>query len=184
MIPFGAGLGGGSSDAAFLLKGLNSYFKLGLSDDQLRGYALRLGADCSFFIENKPSFATGIGEKLQTLDFSLSGYFLVLIKPPFCVGTKEAYCGIIPSTPKLPLSDAICLTSDKWQECVINDFEASVFSQFPPIAEIKSALKTKGAIYASMSGSGSSVFGLFKNEPEISQDDFPKDYFIWKQWLL
>ena len=183
VIPFGAGLGGGSSDAAFLLKGLNSYFKLGLSVDKLKAYALRLGADCSFFIENKPSFVTGIGEKLQALDFSLAGYFLVLVKPPFGVGTKEAYAGIVPSTPEFKLSNAIFLPSDQWQECVINDFETSVFQKFPFIAEIKSFLLAKGATYASMSGSGSSVFGLFKNEPEIGNDDFPKDYFIWKHWL-
>jgi 4-diphosphocytidyl-2-C-methyl-D-erythritol kinase len=107
VIPFGAGLGGGSSDAAFLLKGLNEFFELGLTINQLKVYALKLGADCSFFIENHPAFASGIGENLQLIDFSLNSFFLVLIKPSFGVGTKEAYAGITPAVPQFPLIDAI-----------------------------------------------------------------------------
>ena len=183
VIPFGAGLGGGSSDAAFLLKGLNNHFELGLTIEQLRGYALKLGADCSFFIENRPAFARGIGERLQTTDFSLKGYFLLLVKPPLGVGTREAYSGITPATPEIRLSEAITLPAEKWQESIVNDFEASILPLFPGIAEIKTKLLESGAVYAAMSGSGSSVFGLFKGEPEISSADFPAYYFIWKEWI-
>ena len=183
VIPFGAGLGGGSSDAAFLLKGLNSYFELGLTGDQLKNYALKLGADCSFFIENRPTFATGIGERLQSIDFSLKGFFMVLVKPPFAVGTKEAYAGIKPAIPHFSLSDSIRQSSEKWQELIVNDFEASVFLHFPKIAQLKVKLLEHGAVYAAMSGSGSSVFGLFKGEPEIKEDDFPADCFIWKELI-
>jgi 4-diphosphocytidyl-2-C-methyl-D-erythritol kinase len=183
VIPFGAGLGGGSSDAAFLLKGLNDYFELGLFVSQLKKYAVKLGADCSFFLENKPAFACGIGEELQNIDLSLKGYFIVLVKPPFGVGTKEAYAGIKPSIPKKSLLDSIKLSPDKWQDCIVNDFEASVFPHYPGIDEIKTKLIDLGAVYAAMSGSGSSVFGLFKSEPQIAAIDFPADYFIWKDWI-
>jgi 4-diphosphocytidyl-2-C-methyl-D-erythritol kinase len=183
VIPFGAGLGGGSSDAAFLLKGLNDYFELGLFVSQLKKYAVKLGADCSFFIENKPAFACGIGEQLQNIDFTLNGYFILLVKPPFGVGTKEAYAGIKPSIPKKSLLDSIQLSPDNWQNCIVNDFETSVFNLYPQIAEIKSKLLEHGAIYAAMSGSGSSVFGLFKSEPQLSAINFPSDYFIWKDWI-
>ena len=183
VIPFGAGLGGGSSDAAFLLKGLNDYFELGLFVSQLKKYAVKLGADCSFFIENKPAFACGIGEQLQNIHFDLKDYFIVLVKPPFGVGTKEAYAGIKPTIPKKSLLDSIQLSPDNWQNCIVNDFEASVFPHFSAIAEIKTKLLEHGAIYASMSGSGSSVFGLFKSEPQLSAINFPSDYFIWKDWI-
>jgi 4-diphosphocytidyl-2-C-methyl-D-erythritol kinase len=181
VIPFGAGLGGGSSDAAFLLKGLNDYFELGLFVSQLKKYAIKLGADCSFFLENKPAFACGIGEQLQNIDFSLSGYFIVLVKPPFGVATKEAYAGIQPTLHKLSLLDSIKHPCDKWQNFIVNDFETSVFPLFPAIAEIKSKLIDSGAVYAAMSGSGSSVFGLFKSEPQLTTADFGPDYFIWKE---
>ena len=183
VIPFGAGLGGGSSDAAFFLRGLNDYFELGLTKDVLRSYALKLGADCSFFIENSPAFATGIGEKLQSLDLSLAGTFIVLVKPPFGVGTREAYAGIKPSIPQCLLSEAIKMPIQSWQGNITNDFETSVFPLFPKIAEIKAKLLDMGAFYAAMSGSGSSVFGLFKDEPELSLSDFPTDYFIWEEWI-
>ena len=183
VIPFGAGLGGGSSDAAFLLKGLNDFFELGLTIDQLKKYAVRLGADCSFFLENRPAFASGIGEKLMAIEVSLKGYFLVLIKPPFGVGTKEAYSNIIPAIPEIRLSEAILQSPEKWQEGVVNDFESSVFQIFTKIAELKSKLLDLGAVYAAMSGSGSSVFGLFKNEPHYRPDKFGNDFFIWKEML-
>ena len=183
VIPFGAGLGGGSSDAAFLIKGLNEYFNLGLTTDQLKGYAIKLGADCSFFIENHPAFATGIGEKLQTTDFSLKCYFLLLVKPPFGVGTREAYMGITPATPTIRLSEAIRLPAEKWQESIVNDFESSIFPLLPGISEIKTNLLESGAVYTAMSGSGSSVFGLFKEESKLKAENFPAESFIWKEWI-
>lgn len=183
VIPFGAGLGGGSSDAAFLLKGLNDFFELGLSINELKGYAVKLGADCSFFLENKPAFASGIGEKLQTIDFSLNGYYIVLVKPPFGVGTKEAYAGIKPSTSQFSLIESIQQAPNNWLDHITNDFEVSVFPLFPEIAEIKLKLLNLGAVYASMSGSGSSVFGLFKSESQLTKEDFSHDCFIWKDWI-
>ena len=183
VIPFGAGLGGGSSDAAFLLKGMNDFFELGLTIDQLKSYAVRLGADCSFFLENQPAFASGIGEKLNAIEVSLKGNSLVLVKPPFGVGTKEAYSSIKPAIPVIRLSEAILQTPEKWQESVFNDFEPSVFKLFPKIAEIKIKLLDIGTFYAAMSGSGSSVFGLFKNEPHFGDQDFGKDCFVWKELL-
>jgi 4-diphosphocytidyl-2-C-methyl-D-erythritol kinase len=183
VIPFGAGLGGGSSDAAFILKGLNDFFELGLTIHQLKTYAIKLGADCPFFLENKPAFASGIGEKLQTIDFSLNGYYLVLVKPPLGVGTREAYAGIKPSIPKFPLLESIQQPPEEWQQCIVNDFETSVFQLYPEIYELKSKLLNFGAVYASMSGSGSSVFGLFKSEPRITKEDFGEEYFIWKEWI-
>ena len=183
VIPFGSGLGGGSSDAAFFLKGLNDYCELGLSINQLRKYAIKLGADCSFFLENKPAFAGGIGEKLQTIDLSLNGYYLILIKPESGVGTKDAYEGIKPSFHKYSLEESIHQSPENWQDFITNDFETSVFGIFPEIAEIKSKLLDLGAIFASMSGSGSSVYGIFKSKPELSSVDFPEDYFIWEEWI-
>ena len=183
VIPFGAGLGGGSSDAAFLLKGLNDYFELGLFVSQLKKYALKLGADCSFFLENKPAFACGIGEQLQTINFSLKGYYIVLVKPPFGVGTKAAYATIKPAIPKHSLPELIKQSPDQWQGRIVNDFEASVFPLFPAIAQIKTKLLELGAVYAAMSGSGSSVYGLFKTEPQLTVSDFPTDSFIWKEWI-
>ena len=183
VIPFGAGLGGGSSDAAFFLKGLNDHFCLGLSPEILKGYAVRLGADCSFFIENKPAIASGIGEKLQNVDLSLKGYYLVLVKPPSGVGTKEAYSKIRPYVPEIPIAAIITKPIETWQNLLFNDFETSVFQQYPEIEEIKSKLIQIGAVYAAMSGSGSSVFGIFKNEPELKKQFIVSQYFIWKEFL-
>jgi 4-diphosphocytidyl-2-C-methyl-D-erythritol kinase len=183
VIPLGGGLGGGSSDAAFFLKGLNDYFEIGLSINQLKKYALKLGADCSFFLENKPAFAGGIGEEIQTIDLSLNGYYLLLVKPESGVGTKEAYAGIEPAVPEFSLFESIKQSSEKWQNSVVNDFEPFVFSLYPQIAEIKSKLIDLGAVFASMSGSGSSVFGLFKHEPILSAVDFPEGYFVYKEWI-
>jgi 4-diphosphocytidyl-2-C-methyl-D-erythritol kinase len=182
-IPFGAGLGGGSSDAAFFLKGLNDYFELELSVAELRSLALQLGADCSFFIGNKPSFATGIGEILEPAKINLSGYHLLLVKPTFGVATKEAYAGVRPSVPVNPLAESLKKAPEEWLNLVKNDFEYSVFQMYPEIGEIKAQLLEKGAVYASMSGSGSSVFGLFKSEPDLAQLNLKEDYFIWKELL-
>jgi 4-diphosphocytidyl-2-C-methyl-D-erythritol kinase len=180
-IPHGAGLGGGSSDAAFFMKGLNEFFELHLSKEELKRIAVRLGADCSFFIENKPALASGIGEVLTETDLNLKGYFLVLIKPPFGVNTREAYAGIRPFIPDLSLKEAFKQKPENWMSLVKNDFEPSVFKKYPEIALIKQALLDKGALYSAMSGSGSSVFGLFTFEPDLPGMDFPPDYFIWKE---
>ncbi len=183
VIPFGAGLGGGSSDAAFMLKALNEYFELNLSAETLKSYAVKLGADCSFFIDNQPSFATGIGEKLDPISMNLKDYYLLLVKPPFGVGTKEAYSKVIPTAPIDDLKSLLCSDVDGWMGKVKNDFEPSVFGLYPLIGEIKETMLRGGAVYASMSGSGSSVFGLFKEEPVVDKIFYPNGSFFWTEKL-
>lgn len=179
-IPSGAGLGGGSADAAFMLKLLNETYHLNISDDKLEGYAATLGADCAFFIKNKPVFATGIGNVFEPVDLSLSNYYIIVIKPDIFVSTREAFSFIRPSHPTLSLKEIIRKPIEEWKDWMMNDFEASVFAGHPEIKKIKEALYTEGAIYASMSGSGSSVFGIFKEEPNAinKEEKFPH-CFIW-----
>ena len=171
-IPFGAGLGGGSADAAFTLKMLNDEFELHLTTEQLESYAARLGADCAFFIQNKPTYATGIGNIFQPVEVNLDNYFLVLVKPDVHVSTKEAYSLIRPQKTEVSVFEKIQRPIETWKEEISNDFELSVFPQHPIIAEVKSLLYQKGAVYASMSGSGSSVFGIFREEVDL-QTNFP-----------
>jgi len=178
-IPSGAGLGGGSSDAAFMLKLLNDKFSLGLSIKELEEYAARLGADCAFFIQNQPTFAEGIGNIFSPVLLSLKDYQLVLIKPNVFVSTKAAFAHIKPRKPKHSLKEIISRPIAEWKELMINDFEESVFPQYPEIGVIKENLYQQGAIYASMSGSGSSVFGLFPQEgPAPSATSFPDCFYF------
>ena len=173
-IPFGAGLGGGSADAAFMLKMLNQLFSLNLTRAQLEEYAARLGADCAFFIENKPVFAEGIGNLFSPIELSLKGYQLYLIKPDIFVSTRDAFAKIAPASPSVPLTEIIKRPVAEWKDVMVNDFERSVFPQFPAIGDLKESLYEHGALYASMSGSGSSVFGIFApgvQLPEIPVDD-------------
>jgi 4-diphosphocytidyl-2-C-methyl-D-erythritol kinase len=171
-IPSGAGLGGGSSDAAFMLKGLNELFCLNIPTETLQDYASILGSDCAFFIGNTPVFAQGKGNLFSDTDFSLSGYTLVIIKPGFSVNTAMAYKGVTPNIPDQKLTDLIKLPISEWRSKILNRFEESVFKAFPEIGTIKEKLYSKGAIYASMSGSGSSVFGLFNNDPKLLESEF------------
>lgn len=164
-IPSGAGVGGGSSDAAFMLKLLNQTFRLDFSPDELTKMAASLGADCAFFIHNKPALATGIGDILEPVDIDLSSYFLLLVKPPIAVSTKEAYSMIVPQKPEVPLREIIKKPIDEWREWVKNDFERPLFQKYPEIHWVKQQLYELGAIYASMSGSGSSVYAFFHKEP-------------------
>jgi 4-diphosphocytidyl-2-C-methyl-D-erythritol kinase len=161
----GAGLGGGSADGAFALKLMNNLFDLHLDDYFLEEYAAQLGSDCPFFIENTPKIARGRGEILSPANVSLAGSYLVLINPGIHIGTKEAYAGVTPSLPKVKLEEVL---SDKsrWKDELVNDFEASIFTNHPAIAKIKQTMYEAGAFYAAMSGSGSSVFGLFEEKPE------------------
>ena len=167
-IPFGAGLGGGSADAAFMLKLLNDFAGLNLSVEQLEKYAGQLGADCPFFIRNNPVFAEGIGNIFTPINVSLSGYHLVLVTPGIHISTKEAYQSLIPKQPASQLREIIHLPVEEWKNYMVNDFEAGIFAHYPVIGEIKQTLYDIGAIYASMSGSGSSVFGIFDNKEKIS----------------
>ena len=183
VIPFGAGLGGGSADASFMLKSLNSVYNLGLSKEELKTYASQLGSDCAFFIDNVPCYGEGKGDELSPINVLLKDYFLVLIKPDVNVSTPDAYRYVKPVNPVEKLKDLISLPIDQWKDKVKNDFENSVFPQFPVIKEIKDDLYRMGAIYASMSGSGASVFGIFKELPIIPQSLKNKGNFIWIEKL-
>ena len=166
IIPIGAGLGGGSSDAAFTLKGLNQIFDLQLSNKQLRMYAVKIGADCPFFIENKPMLATGIGDVLEPIGLDLSDYYIAIVNPNIHISSLEAYSGVTPKKPLCSLSELIKSPVKEWQ--LQNDFEQSVFMKYSAVENLKKSLYEKGAVYAAMSGSGSSVFGLFENRPTLN----------------
>ena len=181
-IPSGAGLGGGSSDAAFTLKLLNDLCECNIGDDKLEKMAALIGADCPFFIRNTPVIATGTGNIFKRSGISLKGYTLYLVKPPVAVSTKEAYSNIIPQKPDFPLDKLPSLSVSEWKNVLKNDFELSIFKKYPVIGEIKDKLYSMGAEYAAMSGSGSAVFGLFK-EPEASgltKNTISPDCFVWK----
>lgn len=179
-IPTGAGLGGGSADAAFALKMLNKIADLGLSSEELCTYAARIGADCAFFIDNTPAYATGIGNILTPTECSIAGYYLVLVKPDVHVSTKDAYALVTPQKPEQQLTEIAARPIHEWKEAMKNDFEKSIFAKYPEMAKIKDDLYSMGAVYASMSGSGSSFFGIFKEEQDIDRikELFP-GMFCW-----
>ena len=161
--PVGAGLGGGSADAAFALKMLNELCELGLSEEQLAGYASRLGSDCALFIYNRPMIGEGRGEILTEYPIDLSAYDLQVLTPEgVAVSTKEAYAGIRPHLPEVPLRDALARPVEEWAQVLVNDFEDSVFANHPELAAIKRSLYDSGAVYASMSGSGSALFAIYR----------------------
>ena len=161
-IPIGAGLGGGSADAAFMLKVLNELFKLDLSIDQLINYAKKLGSDCAFFIENKPVYAHAKGDEFENIRLNLTSYEIKIEYPEIHVGTDQAYSGIVPVLSKENLKELIKQPIEEWKSSIKNNFENSIFSQYPTIEELKEKLYSKGAIYASMTGSGAAVFGIFE----------------------
>ncbi len=174
-IPSQAGMGGGSSDAAFMITLLNRQFRLGMTVAQMEGYAAHLGADCAFFINTdtarpQPVYATGIGDKLQPFApgwDTLRGKWIVLVKPNVAVSTKEAYAGITPRVPVHNCRDIVLQPLHSWREVLVNDFEASIFKTLPILAEVKQSLYDNGAVYAAMSGSGSTLFGIFDDEPSF-----------------
>ncbi len=171
IIPTGAGLGGGSSDAAHSLKLLNTIFNLQLSIDTLKNYASRLGSDCGFFIESKPMLGEGRGELLSSIAIDLRGYYLVLAKPDVHVSTAEAYAGVAPQLSFYNIKSVLEYTPMvEWKRILKNDFEESVFQKYPQVGEIKNTMYSQGAIYASMSGSGSSVFGLFNYQLDLKNE--------------
>lgn len=181
-IPFGAGLGGGSSDAAFMLKMLNEHFSLGLTTERLEELAARLGADCAFFIQNRPTMAEGIGNIFTPVTLSLKGYTLVLVKPEIHISTQEAYAQVHPHEPEHRVYDAIRRPIETWKDTIVNDFEESLFPNHPELARIKQELYRQGAIYASMSGSGSSIYGIFPSVPQNIADLF-RPHFCWTSKL-
>jgi 4-diphosphocytidyl-2-C-methyl-D-erythritol kinase len=162
LIPIGAGLGGGSADGAFVLKALSILFDLQLSNTELEKYALQLGADCPFFIENTSKYVAGIGEKMFAIDLDLSEFELKFIFPDLHISTAEAYGGVTPDIPEHNLLDAIKHPIDNWKEEVQNDFEVSAFAKYPQLAKMKAKLYADGAIYASMTGSGSVIYGVLR----------------------
>lgn len=170
MMPSQAGMGGGSSDGAYMIRLLNETFSLGMSISEMQQIAARLGADCAFFINPVPSYATGIGEKLTVLPEGipqLEGKWLALVKPDVAVSTKEAYAGIHPHYPQKNCLDVISQPIETWREYLVNDFEESIFKTLPVLAEVKQQLYDNGALYAAMSGSGSTIFGIFENKPDF-----------------
>jgi 4-diphosphocytidyl-2-C-methyl-D-erythritol kinase len=166
-IPTQAGMGGGSSDCAAMLLLLNEMCGLGLSRQQLIGYAAKLGADCPIFVLNSPAYAEGIGERLQPIELSLKGYYLVVVRPNIPVPTKEAFSRIVPHKPAKNCLDVVRQPIETWREELVNDFEESVFALHPEIGAVKQQLYEMGAIYAAMSGSGSALFGIFKEKPTL-----------------
>jgi len=177
-IPLGAGLGGGSADAAFMLNGLNQVFKLQIPSEKLAIYAEKIGSDCPFFIQNQPSIATKKKTKLQLLSALLPLCHMVVVHPGIHVSTKEAYDGIAPSKPKHSISEILSFSPSEWKEELVNDFEHSVFIKHPGIKKLKEDMYHAGAFYASMSGSGSSVFGLFSSPPKLNA--VLKKHLIWQ----
>ncbi|MGV3763755.1 4-(cytidine 5'-diphospho)-2-C-methyl-D-erythritol kinase [Parapedobacter sp.] len=177
VIPMGAGLGGGSADAAFLLKLANEQFELGLDETQLMGYARQLGADCAFFIRNVPALASGVGDVLEDVSVDLSLYHIVLIKPDIHISTAAAYSMVTPHPADRQLATAIRAPVETWRDSIVNDFEVGIFIRYPEIAALKTFLYEKGAVFAAMSGSGSSVFGLF--EKPVTLHGLPPNYMVF-----
>jgi 4-diphosphocytidyl-2-C-methyl-D-erythritol kinase len=176
VIPTGAGLGGGSSDAAFTLRALSDVFNLNLSAVELTNYAATLGSDCSFFVSDKPMLGSGRGEILSETPVSLKGKYLILVKPNVHVSTAEAYSGVIPKQPTHAINEILDLPIAEWKGKLTNDFEESVFNKHPEIEAIKKELYSQGARYASMSGSGASVFGIFDSSRDL-KNKFSGDYW-------
>lgn len=181
-IPIGAGLGGGSSDATATLRLLNQIFSLGLNDEQLFGYAKKLGADCPFFLSHQAMYAEGIGTDLMPLDLNLDSYHIVVVKPDIHISTAEAYAGVKPKPSDVDLREAIRLPIQEWKFLIRNDFEFSIFERHPKIAELKTMFYQTGAIYASMSGSGSAVFGIFDSLDQDWTDLEKQGKLFLPQW--
>ncbi len=179
-LPIGAGLGGGSADAAFALRALKEFFDLRISDVEAMELLAELGSDCPFFWKNQPMFVYGRGERMRPIKLDLSNYYIVLVYPGIHVSTKEAYSGVVPKDPIIDLELLPDLPVEQWRTSVVNDFEGSVFVQYPALAQLKQDLYDLGADYAAMTGSGSTVFGLFKSLPELPAAWSAEPYRMWK----
>jgi len=183
VVPIGAGLGGGSADAAFALRALAEVFSLHLTTAQLEDYARRLGADCAFFIQNTPRLALEKGDVFEPIDLDLRGTACVVVYPGLHSSTAQAFAGIVPRAPAQPLRAALAQPMATWRTTVFNDFEASLTPVFPQLAGIKQQLYEAGATYASLSGSGSAVYGLFPGRAEAPALTWPTDYLVWRGTL-
>lgn len=175
-IPTQAGMGGGSSDCGFMITLLNRQFQLGLTDQQMIDYAARLGADCAFFVLNQPCYAEGIGERLQPIALDLTGWYLAVVRPDIPVSTREAFSLIVPQHPAQNCRDIVMQPVETWRDALTNDFEKSVFTLHPEIGAIKDQLYEMGAVYAAMSGSGSSLFGLFRHPVALDAFTAPNTF--------
>ena len=175
-IPTQAGMGGGSSDCAYMIKTLNEMFELNMSLSEMQALSAKLGADCAFFINPVPSFATGIGEELSPIDVNLGKYTLAIVKPPLKISTKDAFSSITPQKPMKCCREIVRQPVETWKTELVNDFERSIFSLYPEVADIKKKLYDLGAVYASMSGSGSAFFGIFEEKPDRMDKHFD-NYF-------
>jgi len=182
-IPVGAGLGGGSSDASTMLLLLNELFELGISEEQLLKYALELGSDCPFFINPRPVLARGRGELIQDVPLNLSGFYLIIVKPPVSVSTAWAYQQVIPAESRMSLRALVNFPVERWKGNLQNHFEKPVFAARPEVGEIRKTLYAQGAAFAMMSGSGSAVYGLFRSEKRNIESQFPADYQVFRQKL-
>lgn len=185
-IPTQAGLGGGSSDAAFMIRMLDERFRLNMGNAEMERYAVKLGADCAFFITAKPSFATGRGEILSpvcnkpgNMD---NGYYIGIVKPDIAISTAEAYMSITPSKPAKCCRDIVCQPIETWRKELVNDFEKPIFARHPVLADIKDKLYDMGAVYAQMSGSGSAMFGIFRYRPDTLAETF-NNHYTWVSYL-
>ena len=181
-IPTQAGMGGGSSDCGFMITLLNQMFNLGLTDQQMIDYAARLGADCAFFILNRPCYAEGIGEKLQPIDLDLKGWYLSLVRPDIPVSTREAFALIKPHYPEVNCREVVKQPVESWRDALVNDFEGSVFAVHPELGAVKDRLYDLGATYAAMSGSGSTLFALSRQP--LNLDEFNSEGTFRKTILL
>ncbi|MBO0951896.1 4-(cytidine 5'-diphospho)-2-C-methyl-D-erythritol kinase [Fibrella forsythiae] len=181
VVPIGAGLGGGSADAAATINLLNTQFELNLTVDQREAYARKLGSDCAFFIQNRPQYCVEKGDVFDEIALDLTGYYSLLVYPDLAISTAEAYAGVTPRQPAIPLRTLLERPIETWRGNVHNDFEDSLFPKYPILASIKQHLYDLGAIYASMSGSGSTVYGIFSAPPERS-DVFSR-YTVWSDKL-
>ena len=174
-IPTQAGLGGGSSDAAYMIRLLDERFRLNIGIPEMERYAAKLGADCAFFITADPSYAEGIGDVLMPVDVpgaGLGGYYLAVVKPSVAVSTRDAYAAIVPKTPAKCCRDIVRQPIETWKDELVNDFEAPIFAMHPELATIKQSLYDAGAVYAAMSGSGSALFGIFREKPTGLEKEF------------
>lgn len=174
-IPTQAGLGGGSSDAAYMIRLLDERFRLNIGIPEMERYAAKLGADCAFFITADPSYAEGIGDVLMPVDVpgaGLGGYYLAVVKPSVAVSTRDAYAAIVPKTPAKCCRDIVRQPIETWKDELVNDFEAPIFAMHPELAAIKQSLYDAGAVYAAMSGSGSALFGIFREQPIGLEKEF------------
>lgn len=179
VIPMGAGLGGGSADGAFMLSMMNDFFGLNISQEKLESYALQLGSDCPFFIRNKPVFAKGRGEMMEVVSVHLENYSIQLICPNLHISTANAFKGIVTHTPSFNLNEIGNLNIKDWKDYIHNDFEKTVFPHYPVLQQIKSQLYEQGAMYASLSGTGATVYGIFEKEEKAEiQSDITFDQFF------